>query len=180
MSDVLELLFSFANVLCICVFVCLSLLLFMYPLLAEQFPEFSFADTWLHGLFLCSHSLTHDCTTHSGLELFLLDNTSYFLCFHSPRDRNRAYGTLQGLAPPRLALWSDPSPVEMLKKSGLNEKWRRREMSNFGMLCGVNLQARNVKLSYVWHVIYEWGKWLWVYSWTCLATTYRWKKHTYL
>lgn len=88
-----------------------------------------------NSYFLFYHSPTCVAYTHSGLELFLLDNTSYFLCFHSPRDRSRAYGTIQGLKPPRLALWSDPSPVEMLKNSGLSEKWRRREISNFGV-CG--------------------------------------------
>ncbi|XP_048190361.1 LOW QUALITY PROTEIN: neurobeachin-like protein 2 [Perognathus longimembris pacificus] len=107
----------------------------------------------------------------SALELFFLDQSNYFLnfpCkaaarsgsgssassspFPTPRSppcpgpshtqvRNQVYSWLLRLRPPSQGYLSSRSPQEMLRASGLTQKWVQREISNFEYLMQLNTIA---------------------------------------
>ncbi|XP_032268482.1 neurobeachin-like protein 2 isoform X1 [Phoca vitulina] len=101
----------------------------------------------------------------SALELFFIDQANYFLNFPSkvggtvasspyqaPRPqpcpipphtqvRNQAYSLLLRLRPPSQGYLSSRSPQEMLRASGLTQKWVQREISNFEYLMQLNTIA---------------------------------------
>ncbi|KAK3926852.1 Neurobeachin-like protein 2 [Frankliniella fusca] len=76
----------------------------------------------------------------SALEFFLMDQTNYFVNF-TPKTRNKVYSRILGLRPPNLILSSSRSPAEMLRASGLTQKWVNREISNFDYLMQLNTIA---------------------------------------
>ncbi|XP_046540324.1 neurobeachin-like protein 2 isoform X4 [Equus quagga] len=101
----------------------------------------------------------------SALELFFIDQANYFLNFPSkvggatasspsqaPRPqpcpipshtqvRNQVYSWLLRLRPPTQGYLSSRSPQEMLRASGLTQKWVQREISNFEYLMQLNTIA---------------------------------------
>ena len=77
----------------------------------------------------------------SGIEFFLLDQTNYFINFPSNRRRNKAYSRLVGLPLPNLIYSSSRSPADVLKASGLTQKWVTRQISNFEYLMQLNTIA---------------------------------------
>ncbi|XP_045434738.1 neurobeachin-like protein 2 isoform X2 [Pipistrellus kuhlii] len=92
----------------------------------------------------------------SALELFFVDQANYFLNFPSrpggPRPqpgsapphtqlRNQVYKWLLRLRPPTHGYLSSRSPQEMLRASGLTQKWVQREISNFEYLMQLNTIA---------------------------------------
>ncbi|XP_027788340.2 neurobeachin-like protein 2 isoform X2 [Marmota flaviventris] len=101
----------------------------------------------------------------SALELFFIDQSNYFLNFpckvagtsasspcHPPRPqpcpipphtqvRNQVYSWLLRLRPPTQGYLSSRSPQEMLRASGLTQKWVQREISNFEYLMQLNTIA---------------------------------------
>ncbi|XP_039084272.1 neurobeachin-like protein 2 isoform X2 [Hyaena hyaena] len=101
----------------------------------------------------------------SALELFFIDQANYFLNFpckvggptasspwHAPRPqpcltpphtqvRNQVYSWLLRLRPPAQGYLSSRSPQEMLRASGLTQKWVQREISNFEYLMQLNTIA---------------------------------------
>ncbi|XP_032314533.1 neurobeachin-like protein 2 isoform X11 [Camelus ferus] len=101
----------------------------------------------------------------SALELFFIDQANYFLnfpCkvggaaasspFQAPRPqpcpipphtqvRNQVYSLLLRLRPPTQGYLSSRSPQEMLRASGLTQKWVQREISNFEYLMQLNTIA---------------------------------------
>ncbi|XP_058412923.1 neurobeachin-like protein 2 isoform X2 [Diceros bicornis minor] len=101
----------------------------------------------------------------SALELFFIDQANYFLNFPSkvggatasspslaPRPqpypipphtqvRNQVYSWLLRLRPPTQGYLSSRSPQEMLRTSGLTQKWVQREISNFEYLMQLNTIA---------------------------------------
>ncbi|KAL4217498.1 Neurobeachin-like protein 1 [Mactra antiquata] len=76
----------------------------------------------------------------SALELFLIDQTNYFLNFQK-KVRNKVYSRILGLRPPNLIYYGSRSPAELLKASGLTQKWVQREISNFEYLMQLNTIA---------------------------------------
>uniref|UniRef100_T1J5I8 BEACH domain-containing protein n=1 Tax=Strigamia maritima TaxID=126957 RepID=T1J5I8_STRMM len=76
----------------------------------------------------------------SALELFLVDQTNYFLNFTS-KTRNKVYSRLISLRPPNLFYHSSRTPAELLRSSGLIQKWVNREISNFDYLMQLNTIA---------------------------------------
>lgn len=76
----------------------------------------------------------------SALELFFIDQASYFLNFTS-KTRNQVYKWLLSLRPPTQGYLSNRSPQEMLRASGLTQKWVQREISNFEYLMQLNTIA---------------------------------------
>uniref|UniRef100_A0A8C4ZPY9 Neurobeachin-like 2 n=1 Tax=Gadus morhua TaxID=8049 RepID=A0A8C4ZPY9_GADMO len=89
----------------------------------------------------------------SALELFFIDQAHYFINFRkkvgapisssSPlKDplavRNKVYSRILGLRPPNLFYFGSRSPQELLKASGLTQKWVYREISNFEYLMQLN------------------------------------------
>ncbi|XP_021112591.1 neurobeachin-like protein 2 isoform X1 [Heterocephalus glaber] len=101
----------------------------------------------------------------SALELFFIDQSNYFLNFpcrgtgtaasspsQAPRAqprtpvphtqvRNQVYSWLLRLRPPAQGYLSSRSPQEMLRASGLTQKWVQREISNFEYLMQLNTIA---------------------------------------
>ncbi|XP_051708461.2 neurobeachin-like protein 2 isoform X4 [Oryctolagus cuniculus] len=101
----------------------------------------------------------------SALELFFIDQANYFLNFpckaggtpasspsQAPRPqpyptpphtqvRNQVYSWLLRLRPPAQGYLSSRSPQEMLRASGLTQKWVQREISNFEYLMQLNTIA---------------------------------------
>ncbi|XP_070247222.1 neurobeachin-like protein 2 [Myotis yumanensis] len=101
----------------------------------------------------------------SALELFFIDQANYFLNFpckvggtaasspcQAPRPapgsipphtqmRNQVYKWLLRLRPPAQGYLSSRSPQEMLRASGLTQKWVQREISNFEYLMQLNTIA---------------------------------------
>ncbi|XP_032987579.1 neurobeachin-like protein 2 isoform X1 [Rhinolophus ferrumequinum] len=101
----------------------------------------------------------------SALELFFIDQANYFLNFpckvggtaasspcQAPRPqpcpipphtqvRNQVYKWLLRLRPPTQGYLSSRSPQEMLRASGLTQKWVQREISNFEYLMQLNTIA---------------------------------------
>ena len=76
----------------------------------------------------------------SALEIFLADQTNYFLNF-SKQDRNKVYSKIVYLRPPNLIYSNSRSPAELLRKSGLTQKWQAGELSNFDYLMQLNTIA---------------------------------------
>lgn len=76
----------------------------------------------------------------SALEIFLVDQTSYFLNF-TTKTRNKIFSKILSLQPQNLLYGSGRSPSELLKTSGLTQKWVNREISNFEYLMQLNTIA---------------------------------------
>uniref|UniRef100_A0A336KCC2 CSON006833 protein n=1 Tax=Culicoides sonorensis TaxID=179676 RepID=A0A336KCC2_CULSO len=76
----------------------------------------------------------------SALEMFLVDQTSYFLNF-TTKTRNKIYSKILSLQPPNILYGSGRSPSELLKSSGYTQKWINREISNFEYLMHLNTIA---------------------------------------
>ncbi|CAG0879480.1 unnamed protein product [Darwinula stevensoni] len=74
----------------------------------------------------------------SAMEIFLVNQTSYFINFPSTRMRNRVFSRVLSLRPPNLFYRSGRSPAEVLQSSGLTQKWVHREISNFEYLMQLN------------------------------------------
>ncbi|XP_029927816.1 neurobeachin-like protein 2 isoform X2 [Myripristis murdjan] len=76
----------------------------------------------------------------SALELFFIDQAHYFINFRK-KVRNKVYSRILGLQPPNLFYFGSRSPQELLKASGLTQKWVCREISNFEYLMQLNTIA---------------------------------------
>ncbi|XP_039966909.1 neurobeachin-like protein 1 isoform X2 [Bactrocera tryoni] len=76
----------------------------------------------------------------SALEIFLIDQTSYFLNF-TTKTRNKVFTKILSLQPPNILYGSGRSPGELLRASGLTQKWVNREISNFEYLMYLNTIA---------------------------------------
>ncbi|XP_078323505.1 neurobeachin-like protein 1 isoform X4 [Crassostrea virginica] len=76
----------------------------------------------------------------SAIELFMVDQTNFFLNFE-PKKRNKVYSKILSLKPPNLIYTVSRSPAEMLRASGLTKKWIQREISNFEYLIELNTIA---------------------------------------
>ncbi|XP_056141784.1 neurobeachin-like protein 2 isoform X4 [Lampris incognitus] len=76
----------------------------------------------------------------SALELFFIDQAHYFINFRK-KVRNKVYSRILGLRPPNLFYFGSRSPQELLKASGLTQKWVCRKISNFEYLMQLNTIA---------------------------------------
>nr|CAB3264213.1 neurobeachin-like protein 1 [Phallusia mammillata] len=77
----------------------------------------------------------------SALELFLIDQTNYFINFVEPSHRHTVYKAILSVRPPNLLYYGMRTPQELLKASGLTQKWVQREISNFDYLMQLNTIA---------------------------------------
>ncbi|XP_053679026.1 neurobeachin-like protein 1 [Anopheles nili] len=100
-----------------------------------QRHDFKFPIGQLRELHLRKYNLRR-----SALEVFLIDQTSYFLNF-TTRTRNKIFTKILSLQPPNILYGSGRSPAELLKSSGLTQKWANREISNFEYLMHLNTIA---------------------------------------
>uniref|UniRef100_A0AAY4EZ61 Neurobeachin like 1 n=1 Tax=Denticeps clupeoides TaxID=299321 RepID=A0AAY4EZ61_9TELE len=89
----------------------------------------------------------------SALEIFLIDQTNYFLNF-TKEARNKVYSRLLLLR--SLTLHGTRSPQELLKASGLTQKWVNREMSNFDYLIQLNTIAGRTYNNLAQYPVFPW------------------------
>ncbi|XP_029462161.1 neurobeachin-like protein 1 isoform X2 [Rhinatrema bivittatum] len=89
----------------------------------------------------------------SALEIFLIDQTNYFLNFKK-EVRNRMYSRILSLCPTNL--YGARSPQELLKLSGLTQKWVDREISNFDYLIQLNTIAGRTYNDLAQYPVFPW------------------------
>uniref|UniRef100_A0A8C2D421 Neurobeachin-like protein 2 n=1 Tax=Cyprinus carpio TaxID=7962 RepID=A0A8C2D421_CYPCA len=94
----------------------------------------------------------------SALEIFLIDQTSYFLNFKKEvrnlSVRNNVYSRMLLLR--SLSLHATHSPQELLKASGLTQKWVNREISNFDYLMQLNTIAGRTYNDLAQYPVFPW------------------------
>ncbi|XP_066543971.1 neurobeachin-like protein 1 isoform X1 [Amia ocellicauda] len=89
----------------------------------------------------------------SALEIFLIDQTNYFLNFKK-QVRNKVYSRILSLRSPNL--YGTRSPQELLKASGLTQKWVNREISNFDYLIQLNTIAGRTYNDLAQYPVFPW------------------------
>uniref|UniRef100_A0A671K7B9 Neurobeachin-like protein 2 n=1 Tax=Sinocyclocheilus anshuiensis TaxID=1608454 RepID=A0A671K7B9_9TELE len=89
----------------------------------------------------------------SALEIFLIDQTNYFLNFKK-EVRNKVYSRMLLLR--SLSLHATHSPQELLKASGLTQKWVNREISNFDYLMQLNTIAGRTYNDLAQYPVFPW------------------------
>ena len=52
---------------------------------------------------------------HSALELFLVDQSNYFINFENSKEKKKAYKAILSVRPPNLMYYGSRSPQELLK-----------------------------------------------------------------
>ncbi|KAM7286130.1 neurobeachin-like protein 1 [Ixodes scapularis] len=98
--------------------------------------DFTYPLTMLREVHLRRYNLRR-----SALEFFLLDQTNFFLNF-TTKTRNKMFGRIVALHPPNLLYTSGTrSPAELLRASGLTQRWVNREISSFEYLMHLNTIA---------------------------------------
>uniref|UniRef100_A0A8C4IAW2 Neurobeachin-like protein 2 n=1 Tax=Dicentrarchus labrax TaxID=13489 RepID=A0A8C4IAW2_DICLA len=107
----------------------------------------------------------------SALEIFLIDQTNYFLnfkkevmrhkCYSKKLDNrlkiqllNKVYSRMLLLR--SLSLYGTRSPQELLKASGLTQKWVNREISNFDYLMQLNTIAGRTYNNLAQYPVFPW------------------------
>lgn len=101
----------------------------------EEKVDFRFPLGQLKEMHLRKYNLRR-----SALEVFLIDQTNYFLNF-TTKTRNKIFSRILSLNPPNILYGSGRSPSELLKSSGITQKWVNREISNFDYLMHLNTIA---------------------------------------
>lgn len=101
----------------------------------EEKVDFRFPIGQLKEMHLRKYNLRR-----SALEVFLIDQTNYFLNF-TTKTRNKIFSRILSLNPPNILYGSGRSPSELLKSSGITQKWINREISNFDYLMHLNTIA---------------------------------------
>ncbi|KAJ3584809.1 hypothetical protein NHX12_015304, partial [Muraenolepis orangiensis] len=89
----------------------------------------------------------------SALEVFLIDQTTYFLNFKKEA-RNKVYSRMLLLG--SLGVHATRSPQELLKASGLTQKWVNREISNFDYLIQLNTIAGRTYNNLAQYPVFPW------------------------
>ncbi|XP_052847786.1 neurobeachin-like protein 1 isoform X3 [Drosophila gunungcola] len=97
--------------------------------------DFRFSTNKIREVHLRKYNLRR-----SALEIFLVDQTSYFLNF-TTKTRNNVFTKIVGLPLPNILYGSGRSPAELLRASGLTQRWINREISNFEYLMYLNTIA---------------------------------------
>ncbi|XP_071822216.1 neurobeachin-like protein 1 isoform X2 [Apostichopus japonicus] len=77
----------------------------------------------------------------SAIEIFFINQTNYFINFKDSKTRDKTYQSILHLRPPNLYYCSTKSPAQLLRTSGLTQKWVNREISNFEYLMQLNTIA---------------------------------------
>jgi hypothetical protein len=75
---------------------------------------------------------------HTAVEVFLTSGRTFFFDLGSAEPRKQFLEKVLALKPPRLEPMYSRPPVEVLRKSKLTERWRKREISNFEYLMQLN------------------------------------------
>ncbi|XP_072473428.1 neurobeachin-like protein 1 isoform X1 [Notamacropus eugenii] len=88
----------------------------------------------------------------SALEIFLIDQSNYFLNFKK-EVRNKVYSRLISFHSPNI---HGRSPQELFKASGLTQKWVNREISNFDYLIQLNTMAGRTYNDLAQYPVFPW------------------------
>ena len=94
----------------------------------------------------------------SALEIFLVDQTNFFLNFKQ-KERNKVYTKILSLRPPNLAyIDSNRTPEEIwnTQRSDLVGRWKDRQMSNFDYLIQLNTIAGRTYNDLNQYMIFPW------------------------
>lgn len=91
----------------------------------------------------------------SAMELFLVDRKSYFINLKT-KTRNKVFSKILSLQPPNIQYGSGRAPIELLKSSGLTQKWVNREISNFDYLMHLNTIAGRSYMDLAQYPIFPW------------------------
>ncbi|KAJ3416938.1 Neurobeachin-like protein 1 [Chytridiales sp. JEL 0842] len=75
---------------------------------------------------------------NSALEFFFSDKTIFMFNFQNVKDKMRVLSKIIQVKPPNLVNADPRNPIDILRKSGVTEKWQRREISNFEYLMHLN------------------------------------------
>eukprot|EP00164_Ancoracysta_twista_P003908 GFYU01005239.1.p1 GENE.GFYU01005239.1~~GFYU01005239.1.p1 ORF type:complete len:1869 (-),score=444.28 GFYU01005239.1:22-4860(-) len=92
----------------------------------------------------------------SAIEMFLIDNTNYFLTCTVAKQRLKLYNKIVSLKPPNLVYYNSRAPSEILKRSNLTARWQRRELSNFEYLMKLNTIAGRTHNDLTQYPIFPW------------------------
>uniref|UniRef100_A0A5F8H4S1 Neurobeachin like 1 n=1 Tax=Monodelphis domestica TaxID=13616 RepID=A0A5F8H4S1_MONDO len=93
----------------------------------------------------------------SALEIFLIDQSNYFLNFKKEvcrEVRNKVYSRLISFHSPNVH--GTRSPQELFKASGLTQKWINREISNFDYLIQLNTMAGRTYNDLAQYPVFPW------------------------
>ena len=71
----------------------------------------------------------------------MISSTNFFLNFSSNKRRNKVFTKIISQRPPNMVPNTGRSPKDLLKSSGLTQKWMNREISNFEYLMHLNTIA---------------------------------------
>ncbi|CAD5122682.1 DgyrCDS11092 [Dimorphilus gyrociliatus] len=91
----------------------------------------------------------------SALEFFLIDQSNFFLNFQQ-KTRNKIYSKIVSLRPTNLIYHASRSPADLLKSSGLTQRWVNREISNFDYLMQLNTIAGRTYNDLSQYPIFPW------------------------
>lgn len=116
----------------------------------EQSFDFKFHLAHLRDIHLRKYNLRR-----SAMELFLVDRKSYFINLKT-KTRNKVFSKILSLQPPNIQYGSGRGPIELLKSSGLTQKWVNREISNFDYLMHLNTIAGRSYMDLAQYPIFPW------------------------
>lgn len=105
-----------------------------------------------------------------ALELFFIDDRICFVAFDTVQQRNDAYNRLVQFELPSLeassketgflntlrSLVAPPTPANLIARSGLTEKWRRRKISNFEYLMQLNTYSGRTYADLTQYPVFPW------------------------
>ncbi|XP_059607349.1 neurobeachin-like protein 1 [Phlebotomus argentipes] len=112
--------------------------------------DFKFPLALLREIHLRKYNLRR-----SALEMFLVDQRSYFINL-TTKTRNKVFSKILGLQPPNIQYGSGRAPSELLKASGLTQKWVNREITNFDYLMHLNTIAGRTHNDLSQYPIFPW------------------------
>lgn len=116
----------------------------------EETYDFKFNLALLKEIHLRKYNLRR-----SAMELFLVDRKSYFINLKT-RNRNRVFSKILSLQPPNIMYGSGRAPIELLRASGLTQKWVNREITNFDYLMHLNTIAGRSYMDLAQYPIFPW------------------------
>eukprot|EP01107_Rhizomastix_libera_P015255 TRINITY_DN5536_c0_g1_i1.p2 TRINITY_DN5536_c0_g1~~TRINITY_DN5536_c0_g1_i1.p2 ORF type:complete len:964 (+),score=216.54 TRINITY_DN5536_c0_g1_i1:3477-6368(+) len=92
----------------------------------------------------------------SAIEIFFIDQTNIFLNFLSSTTKANACSAILSLHPPNLVYANTTTPADILKRSGLTEKWQQRQISNFDYLMQLNTIAGRTYNDLTQYPVFPW------------------------
>ena len=92
----------------------------------------------------------------SAAEIFFVDQTNVFFNFKSADEKAYVCSLIQSFHPKNLIYYETNSPAEVLKQSGLTQKWQARQISNFDYLMQLNTIAGRTYNDLTQYPVFPW------------------------